>query len=153
MLNDFMNYLPNDIFTKVDRASMAVSLEVRVPLLDHRLLAFMWSLPDDMRVRNGKTKWLLRQVLKRYVPAHLTERPKMGFAVPLAKWLAGPLREWSYDILHSNSPMYTFVNKSATLEILARQHSGEHQLAEQVWSLINLCIWFHHHSAHERDLS
>jgi asparagine synthase (glutamine-hydrolysing) len=142
MLTDQLTYLPDDQLAKVDRVSMAVSLEVRVPLLDHRLVEFSWRLPPSMKIRDGKGKWILRQVLYRRVPQAFVERPKMGLSVPLGQWLRGPLRPWAEDLLSTER-----IEREGMLRAEPIRETWKHLLAGRdesalaIWSMLMLRAW------------
>jgi asparagine synthase (glutamine-hydrolysing) len=141
-LLDLVTYLPDDILTKVDRASMAVALEVRVPLLDHRVVEFSWRLPRAAKVRHDTSKWLLRQILYRRVPAALVERPKSGFAVPLGEWLRGPLRDWAEAMLNERRLREAgLLNHSMVGRIWKEHHEGRRNWQDMLWNVLMLECW------------
>jgi asparagine synthase (glutamine-hydrolysing) len=139
---DTVTYLPDDVLTKVDRASMAVSLEVRVPLLDHRVVAFAWSLPQSMRLRGGRSKWMLRKVLNRFVPEHLVARPKMGFGVPVGTWLNGPLRDWAETLLSPTALAAGGLLRPEPIRTAWQRHlDGKEDATARIWTVLMLQGW------------
>lgn len=142
MYFDLTTYLPDDVMVKVDRASMAASIEAREPLLDYRLVEFAWRLPLNLKINNKASKWILRELLSRYVPRQLFERPKMGFSVPLAAWLRGPLRDWAESLLtHENLEGQAGINAKLVLESWHRHLSGNGCQHYKIWNVLMFLSW------------
>jgi asparagine synthase (glutamine-hydrolysing) len=142
MLLDAQNYLTNDIMVKVDRASMSASLESRAPFLDHKVFELAWSLPLNMKIRNGTSKWVLRQILNKHLPKELIERPKMGFAMPLRQWLRHELKDWAHDLLTEDRiKKQGLLDPSCVQKTLSEHMSGKRDHAYKLWTLLAYQSW------------
>lgn len=139
---DAQGYLPNGILTKVDRASMAVSLEARAPLLDSRIYEYVWRLPAHYKIRDGKGKWLLREVLKRHVPTAMFERPKQGFNIPVGDWLRGDLRDWAEDLLSADTlKAHGLLDAGLIRKVWDTHQNGQGNHANALWSVLMFQAW------------
>jgi asparagine synthase (glutamine-hydrolysing) len=142
MVSDALQYLPDDILVKTDRASMAVSLEVRAPLLDFRLFELAWRLPLAFKRRDGRGKWPLRRLLAEDVPAALFERPKMGFGVPLESWLRSPLRDWAASLLDKKKLIdQGYFDAEVVRERWRMHREGRHNWAQPLWNVLAFQAW------------
>ena len=143
MLQDTVAYLVDDILVKVDRAAMANGLETRVPFLDHEVVKFSWGLPLNYKIRNGVTKAPLREILYKYVPQQLIERPKMGFGVPIDQWLRGPLRDWAEDLLNIDRLQADRFFDVDQVRTAWEQHlSGKRNLQGKLWNILMFQAWY-----------
>jgi asparagine synthase (glutamine-hydrolysing) len=148
MYHDFLTYLPDDILVKVDRAAMSNSLETRAPFLDHRVVEHAFRLPLKYKVRDGQSKWILRQILYRHVPQKLIERPKMGFGIPVEDWLRTRLRPWAEELLSKERlEEHGFLDTQTITNKWTEHVSGKRNWISPIWTVLMFQAWFKHHAA------
>ena len=146
MALDSVSYLPDDILVKVDRASMAVSLESRVPFLDHRVIEYAWRIPQQYKLHQNTPKWCLRQVLYKYVPQELIDRPKMGFGVPIGEWLRHQLRDWAETLLAEDLlKRQNFLNVTMVRTMWSEHLSGKADWQYLLWDILMFQDWLEKH--------
>jgi asparagine synthase (glutamine-hydrolysing) len=150
---DIVQYLPDDLLTKIDRAAMGVSLESRMPFLDHEIVEFAWALPERVLVRQGESKWILRQLLDRFVPRNLVERPKAGFAIPVSHWLRAELKEWAEHLLDEQTLRTQGYLDPAPIRRMWREHcSGKYDRHTYLWNVLMFQAWLQsQHSMRDQD--
>lgn len=142
MMNDTLTYLPDDILCKIDRASMSVSLETRIPFLNHDLFALAWRLPIEMKVNKSHGKFILKNILSNYVPKKLFDRPKAGFAVPVSQWLRGPLKDWAESLLDEKRIKNDgYFNFQEVMNIWNLHISGSKDMTNELWSILMFQAW------------
>ncbi|MDA7604999.1 asparagine synthase (glutamine-hydrolyzing) [Candidatus Pelagibacter sp.] len=142
MIYDGLSYLPNDILVKVDRASMAASLETRAPFLDHRIVEYLWKIPQALKLRNGQSKWILRKILYQYVPKKLIERPKIGFGVPINTWLRGPLKDWAESLLNKTRLQKEgYLNPELIYTKWTEHQSEKKDWQYHLWNVLMFQLW------------
>ncbi|MBL4601818.1 MAG: asparagine synthase (glutamine-hydrolyzing) [Emcibacteraceae bacterium] len=143
MAIDTISYLPDDILAKVDRASMGVSLEGRIPFLNHKVVEFAWTLPLEYKLRGGITKWCLKEVLYKHVPKSIMERPKMGFGVPIDEWLRGPLKEWAEKLIdESRLKKEGFFEPKIIQKVWQEHQSGKRNWQHKIWAILMFQLWY-----------